>query len=170
VPTRGCEPDARRRARSTRGRGGVIGIEISTSKSSHSVGPFSVTIPDTLTTGTVTSASSTGPLLTMNTDVTLYLSAPGGYTGTGTFEIGSVQHASAGMQNGALTLGTSCQVNDQTDAVIPFIMSVTHTSSGFSASPGYTVTIAGCGAAVDLDGTIPSTARNANVVAAVPSR
>ncbi len=120
----------------------IIGIAISTSSSSSPVSASYPAAADVQTAETVSSTSTTAAPLPMDTNVTLNLSAPGGYTGTGTFELGAVQHASSGLQNGAITLGSACQVNNETDAVIPFMMSVTNTSPGFSASPGYSVSLA----------------------------
>jgi uncharacterized RDD family membrane protein YckC len=119
----------------------IIGIAFGTSSSSSPVSASYPTAADVQTAETVSSTSTAAAPLPMDTNVTLNLSAPGGYTGTGTFELGAVQHASSGLQNGAITLGSACQVNNETDAVIPFMMSVTNTSAGFSASPDYSVSL-----------------------------
>jgi hypothetical protein len=73
--------------------------------------------------------------------VTLTLSKSGGYTATATLARGALTHASAGMSNGAAKLGGSCQVNPQTDAVEPFQLTLTNTTSRFAAKPDVTVSV-----------------------------
>jgi hypothetical protein len=124
------------------GVGIAVGIAVAISSggsSGSAASSLPATQPDVA--ATASSPPPTAPLLPMGTNVTLNLSADGGYTGAGTLQLGALRHASAGLQNGALTLGAACQVDDETDAVIPFAMSVTNTSSGFSAAPGFSFSL-----------------------------
>jgi hypothetical protein len=79
--------------------------------------------------------SSPPPLLPMPLVAVLQLRSESGYTAEATLRRGYLAQA-AGQHNGALTLGTACQVNPQTDAIEPFELMVANTTTKFSASPG----------------------------------
>lgn len=85
---------------------------------------------------TATSSSVSEP--PMPSEAELELKSQRGYTATATLRRGSLEKADH-QQNGTLRLGSSCSVNPETDAVIPFQISVTNTTPNFSASPGIEV-------------------------------
>lgn len=80
-------------------------------------------------------ATPAGPL---NTTYSFTESEAGGYTFSGTLELGSPQQFQSGsITEGSLTAGSACSMNPQTDAVIPAFLSVRNTSSGnFNAIGG----------------------------------
>lgn len=68
---------------------------------------------------------------------TFVLARGGGYSFAGTFSFGQPTHISqASVTNGSETFSASegCEANSQTDAAIPALVSVTNTTSSFSAS------------------------------------
>jgi hypothetical protein len=56
-----------------------------------------------------------------------------GYTATVTISRGPLEHAGALQLRGDV-LGSACQVNDQTDAVVPFAMTISNTTPNFAIS------------------------------------
>lgn len=91
---------------------------------------------------TVTATSSSVSEPSMPSEAELELKSTSGYTATATLRRGSLEKADY-QQNGTLRLGSSCSVNPETDAVIPFQISVTNTTPNFSASPSIEVVIDG---------------------------
>lgn len=73
------------------------------------------------------------------------LTRPGGYSFNVDVSIGQAQHldASAVLTAGGSTLsaGSTCKVDRSTDAGVPFTITVTNTTSGFTASAGYAVAV-----------------------------
>jgi hypothetical protein len=76
----------------------------------------------------------------MNMVATIRLTSEEGYSATVELRRGSIQHAEASAENGALYLGSSCQVNDEKDAIEPFEITVTNTTKRYSASPAVDIT------------------------------
>lgn len=76
-----------------------------------------------------------GPL---NTTYSFTESEAGGYTFSGTLQLGSPQQYQSGsITEGSLTAGSACTMNPQTDAVIPGYLTLENTSSGnFNAIAG----------------------------------
>ena len=91
--------------------------------------------------GTSTPTSNT-PLPTTDTTApgTASLTSSGGYsealgsgyTASGSLELGSVQHAAPNLRVGNVVLGAACTVNNETDAVVPWTLTITNTTASFS--------------------------------------
>lgn len=92
----------------------------------------------TTPTQSAVAAQSEPPL---NSVAVLHLRSESGYTANAELRRGVLEHA-AGQKRGSLTLGTACQVNPQTDAVVPFAVTLTNTTSSYSASPGVEIVAA----------------------------
>lgn len=80
-----------------------------------------------------TPESPAGPL---NNTYNFTESETGGYTFQGTLSFGAPEQFQSGITQGDLTAGSACNINAQTDAVIPALLSETNTSSGFNAIVG----------------------------------
>jgi hypothetical protein len=63
------------------------------------------------------------------------MSAGNGYTAQVELDRGDLVHATSTLTNGNDLLGSGCQVDDQADAVVPFKLTVTNTTKGFSSNP-----------------------------------
>ncbi len=72
---------------------------------------------------------------------TLTLKGGSGYTATAIFRHGVLRAAAAALDNGGDSLGSACQVDDQTDAVEPFEVELTNTTAKFAATPAIQFTI-----------------------------
>ena len=64
---------------------------------------------------------------------TFTMSYSGGYSASGSLALGNVMHDSPMMMGGTV-LGTACTVDSQTDAVIPFILTIENATPNFSFS------------------------------------
>ena len=87
------------------------------------------------TTAQTTTAAAPDAILPMPAIATLKLTSSDGYSATATFRHGPLRPA-GNLQNGDMTLGSACSVDDQTDAVEPFQLAITNTTAKFAASPG----------------------------------
>ncbi len=67
----------------------------------------------------------------------LTLTGENGYTASGQIMTGSVETFGSGDVNGPITASSYCDGNPQTDAVVPFELSLTNTTSGFSQMAGF---------------------------------
>jgi surface antigen len=97
-------------------------------------GPSTTTAPTSPTTApttttTTTQASSPSAL---SYEASVAMTTPDGYEGTASISRGNVQPARLGMRNGTAVLDDSCPIDPQTDAVIPYHVAETNTTSGFS--------------------------------------
>ncbi len=87
------------------------------------------------TTQPVTTTTLAQP--TFTNDWSLTLTGTNGYTASGQIMAGQVEAFGSGDVNGPITASSYCQGNPQTDAVIPFELSLINTTSGFSQSVGF---------------------------------
>lgn len=116
---------------------GSVGPSASASKQQSST---SVTIPTTTTT--------TIPHV-QQSDYSQYsgsfvIKDTNGNTAGVTLDRGALRHAST-MAIGNDVLGSACSVNDTNDAVVPFVLTITNTSSGFPTSPYVNILLANGG-------------------------
>ncbi len=63
----------------------------------------------------------------------------GGYTFSGSVSLGSPTHPTPGLTEGTLVAGSACDIDDQTDAVIPGVVNLTNTTSGFNTQATVTM-------------------------------
>jgi hypothetical protein len=117
----------------------ACGSSASHSTAARRAHPVASTTSTSQVSPTDSTAAEAPVLLPTTSSVTVDLSAPGGYTATAVFAHSGVQPAQGGLRTGALTLGSACQVDDQTDAVENFTLVLTNTTKGFSATPGITM-------------------------------
>jgi len=76
------------------------------------------------------------PAASLTNLTTLSFKSTNGSTASVEIKRGSLEHAGS-QQIGGDSLGSSCPVNDQTDAVIPFSYTVTNTTSSFSIATDF---------------------------------
>jgi hypothetical protein len=134
--TQGAAVDRRRRAPQVSGLTALalVLMLLASGCSESGTHPTSTTAAHVRTTPTQTAvaAQSEPPL---NSVAVLHLRSESGYTANAELRRGALEHA-ASQKRGSLTLGTACQVNSQTDAIVPFEITLTNTTSSYSASPG----------------------------------
>jgi hypothetical protein len=65
----------------------------------------------------------------------LYLASEEGYKAKVELRRGRLTHAEADAENGALYLGSACAVDYERDAAMPFELTITNTTYGYSAQP-----------------------------------
>jgi hypothetical protein len=66
---------------------------------------------------------------------TVNLRSEEGYRAKAVLRRGELEPATGEAQNGSLFLGTTCPVNDDTDAAAPFMLTLTNTTNGYSDQP-----------------------------------
>jgi hypothetical protein len=94
--------------------------------------------------------------------MTIPLADGTGDTGTALLARGALTHAS-GITNHGLQIGSACTVDPERDAAVPFQLTLTNTTSGFSAAPGISIAESSGGVAAGqlieyaefLDGGVP---------------
>ena len=108
-------------------------VSANSSDRSASTPSGSPTVPGagaaTSTSGAPTTAATPQALTTTVGNFTMMV--PGGYTAAGIMHVGPPQHETT-LQTGDVTLGSACGLNPQTDAAIPWDLTVTNSTSDFS--------------------------------------
>jgi hypothetical protein len=86
-------------------------------------------------------SSGAGPhrQLPMPYVVTVFFDSEDGYRAEAELRRGRPAHVEAGLENGSLPVGSSCAVDEQRDAVEPFVLKITNRTDGFRSLPGLTV-------------------------------
>ena len=110
----------------------VVAVALSTSSSSSSSSsPTTTTTYPSLTTDTSTT-TTTPPPATFNKSWTTTAESNNGYAMTAELQVGDPAPFtnSSSITNGDATAGSSCSVTATTDAVIPFELTLTNTTSG----------------------------------------
>lgn len=67
------------------------------------------------------------------------MTAVGGYAVAGAISVGAPVHSTLGLRNGDDTAGSACDIDQQTDALVPFTVRLTNSTSRFNTNMAVTV-------------------------------
>jgi surface antigen len=105
---------------------------IHVAKPSPSPSPSGSSTPTTRPSGPSSSTTTISPSEPLSYIASVTISNSDGYSSQATVSRGAIEHATLGLRNGAAQLDTTCPFDPQTDAVEPFHLTLTSTTSGFT--------------------------------------